>query len=208
MAFNINYFSSAGAQSKRGKVSQVFRYRTTDSLATCDTANYFLSAASMLSVGDEIQVQVVDSVTAPTSIVEQGVLRVRTVSSSAIDTYDAVRQNAVVLNAQLEDVSTASSVYVVSPIAGKIIAAYGVLHGAISGANSVVALSIGGVAVTNGSFTVAYSGSAAGDVDSCAPTAANVVTAGQAIKIDTDGGSTGTVKETISILIDPISNAD
>lgn len=109
----------------------------------------------------------------------------------------------VVLNCRLADVSTASSVFIASPYAGTIIAAYTVLQGAITGADSIVKLQIAGVDVTGGSMTIANAGSAAGDVDSCTPSAANTVTAGQAIEIETDGASTNTVALEITIVIKP-----
>lgn len=110
--------------------------------------------------------------------------------------------NKVILTCRLTDVSTASSVYVVAPIAGTVSKIYSALQGPITVADSVVTASIGGVNLTNGSLTVAYSGSAAGDVDSCTPTANNTVTAGQAIKITTDGASTDTAALVLTIVID------
>lgn len=105
------------------------------------------------------------------------------------------------ITAELTDISTASSCYVVAPYAGNIIKIYSVIDGAITGANATITPSIGGVSITSGAITIAYSGSAAGDVDSCTPTANNSVTAGQAIKIETDGGSTNTVKAQFTIVI-------
>lgn len=110
--------------------------------------------------------------------------------------------NKVTLTCRLDDVSTASSVYVVAPIAGTVSKIYSVLQGAITVADSVVTASIGGVNLTNGSLTVAQSGSAAGDVDSCTPTANNTVSAGQAIKITTDGASTTAAALLLTIVID------
>lgn len=106
-----------------------------------------------------------------------------------------------VLTTQIEDISTAGQTYVVSPFAGTITKIYSVLNGAISGANSILTPKIGGTAITDGAITVAFSGSAAGDVDSSTPSALNTVTAGQAIEIETDGGSTGTVKTVLTIEI-------
>jgi hypothetical protein len=58
-----------------------------------------------------------------------------------------------------------------------------VIDGVVSTADITITASIGGVGVTNGVVTIATAGSAAGDVDSATPTAANTVTAGQAIKL-------------------------
>lgn len=101
--------------------------------------------------------------------------------SHAIDT--------IAVTTRLTDVSTASSAFVAAPCAGKVIAIYSVLTNAITGANSALTTEINGVAITGGSWTVAYSGSAAGDRDSATPTAANTVAAGDALEAITDGAS-------------------
>lgn len=101
----------------------------------------------------------------------------------------------VTLPFYIADVSTAGQIYVPVPngFDGEIIEIHSALNGAITGADSVLTAKIGGTAVTNGTMTVANSGSAAGDVDSCYPTGANTVVAGGSIEIETDGASTGTV---------------
>lgn len=109
--------------------------------------------------------------------------------------------NGYALVGEITDVSTAGSYWVVAPEGGTISKIYTVLHGAITGANSALSFELAGVAVTNGGITVTQSGSAAGDVDTATPTALNTVTAGQAIEMITDGGSTGTVAVTVTFLI-------
>lgn len=52
-------------------------------------------------------------------------------------------------------------------------------------------------------MTIDKAGSAAGTIDSCIPTALNTVTAGQAIEIITNGGSTDASKAVIIIEITP-----
>lgn len=105
------------------------------------------------------------------------------------------------LTAYLADVSAASSTFVVSPARGKVVAIYTALHGAITGADSALTAKINGTAITGGAITVAYSGSAAGDVDSCVPTGANVVNAGDAIEIASDGASSTTAGLTVTVVI-------
>jgi len=102
---------------------------------------------------------------------------------------------------EIEDISTAGQSYVVAPMAGKVKEIYSVINGAIGTANAVLTPKIGGTAITNGAITVAFTSSAAGDVDSSTPSAANDVLAGQAIEIETDGASTNTVKAVITIVI-------
>lgn len=109
--------------------------------------------------------------------------------------------NDYFLTAEIEDVSTASSTFVTVPDNGKIIKIFSALQGAISGADAALSFEIGGTAVTGGGITIANSGSAAGDVDSAEPTAANSINEGEAIEMITDGSSTGTAKAVITFVI-------
>jgi hypothetical protein len=109
--------------------------------------------------------------------------------------------NQYAVTCQIDDISSAASFWVVAPHAGTIAKVYTVINGAISVADAVITLEIGGTLVTGSTVTIATASSAAGDVDSSTPSAANTVTAGQAIEVITDGGSTGTVKAEVTILI-------
>ena len=102
---------------------------------------------------------------------------------------------------EIADISTGSSTFVAVPDSGKIIKIITSLQGAISGANAGVSFEIGGTAVTGGGITVAHSGSAAGDVDSAEPTAANNVEEGGTIEMITDGASTGAKKLNVTFII-------
>lgn len=97
------------------------------------------------------------------------------------------------LEATLADVSTASSVYIVAPFNGIITKIYTVLQGTIATADSTVTTYISAVAVTGSAVTVAYSGSAAGDIDSATPTALNTFSEGELITITSDGASSNAV---------------
>lgn len=110
--------------------------------------------------------------------------------------------NKIYLTYKFENISTASSQWIVCPLAGNIISIRTVLHGAITGGDAVLSFEIAGTAVTDGNITIAQSGSAAGDVDSSTPSSANTLTAGQAIEIISDGGSTNNVDVTITFEID------
>mgnify|MGYP005690453423 FL=1 len=109
--------------------------------------------------------------------------------------------NDYFLHAEIADISTASSTFVPVPDSGKIIKIITSLQGAISGGNAGISFEIGGTAVTGGGITVAHSGSAAGDIDTAEPTAANDIQEGQAIEMLTDGGSTGTNKLNVTFVI-------
>jgi hypothetical protein len=111
--------------------------------------------------------------------------------------------NEVTLTAKIVDVSTAGQVYIPVPddYAGDIVEIRSAIDGAIGTADVDFTAKIGGTAVTDGVITVAYSGSAAGDVDVTRPTAARTVRGGDAIEIETDGASTNTVAAEIVVVI-------
>ncbi len=111
------------------------------------------------------------------------------------------KQPTVALTVNLPDISTAKSVWVVAPFDGLIETIYSVIDGAITGADCGLTAEIGGTLVTNSAITITQSGSAAGDVDSSTPSAANTVTAGQAIEVISDGLSTTNVDATITLVI-------
>lgn len=111
------------------------------------------------------------------------------------------RLNDRALTVRLMDVSSANNVYVVSPYRGFVVRAYSVIMGPLSGADAVLTLRIGGVAMTNGTITITQSGSAAGDVDTCQPSALNYVAEGVAIEVLSDGGGFGAADAMITLVI-------
>ena len=111
------------------------------------------------------------------------------------------KQPTVALNVKMEDISTAQSVFVVAPFAAEIETIYSVIDGAITGADCGITAEIGGVAVTDSAITIANASSAAGDVDSCTPSAAKTVAAGDNIEIISDGLSTNAVDAVFTIVL-------
>ena len=109
--------------------------------------------------------------------------------------------NDYFITAEIEDISTASSTFVAIPDGGKVVKILTALQGAISGADAAITFEVGGSAMTNSAITVAQSGSAAGDVDTSEPSAANRVEEGGTIEMITDGGSTGTAKLLVTFVI-------
>lgn len=67
MAFLKQNFSPVGANAKRGAASQLFTYRTADAEATVVASGYFNEISSILSVGDRIDIIIVDDADNPTS---------------------------------------------------------------------------------------------------------------------------------------------
>ena len=109
--------------------------------------------------------------------------------------------NDYFLTARLADVSAASSVNLSVPDDGKIVKIISVLGGAITTANAAVTTSINGTTVTGGGFTVAFTSSAAGDIDTAEPTAANNVKEGDFITITSDGGSSTSQPIDVTVII-------
>lgn len=105
------------------------------------------------------------------------------------------------LTTRLDDVSAPSSVYLVIPYDCAITKISTCLQTAITGANSTLTV-YNHAGSSMGTITVAYSGSAAGDVDTLSPVSNNTFTAGQVIRIATDGASSTTSVLTITIEYD------
>jgi hypothetical protein len=93
----------------------------------------------------------------------------------------------------MADVGTAGSAFCTAPFRGKIVKMGSVIYGALGTADAAISSKINGTAITGGTWTVTQSGSAAGDVDTAEPTAANNVNEDDVIEFITDGASSNTV---------------
>ncbi len=111
------------------------------------------------------------------------------ITTSELDTTSIFNANDGVVNCQLVDVSTPSTVYVVFPFACTVNKIWSVITTAITVADSTITCS-NHAGSSMGTITIAFTGSAAGDVDSLTPVSNNTFAAGERIKITTDGGST------------------
>ena len=109
--------------------------------------------------------------------------------------------NDYFITAKIADISTASSTFVAVPDGGKIIKIFTALQGAIGTANGAITFELGGTAVTGGAITVTQSGSAAGDVDTSTPTAANDVAEEGTIEMITDGASSNAIVLYVTFII-------
>lgn len=98
--------------------------------------------------------------------------------------------------AHLADVGTAGSAFAVAPFRGKIVKMGSVIATSLSSADAIITSKINGTSITGGGWTITQSGSAAGDVDTAIPTAANNVNEGDNIEFITDGGPGSTVPTT------------
>jgi len=107
--------------------------------------------------------------------------------------------NEMPVQAEMADLSTAGSAYAVAPRRGKIVRVFSVIKAAITVADAVWTMKINGAAVTGVSVTVAFTGAAAGDVDSAI--AAIPVSEGDTIEFVSDGASTTTAPTTFTAII-------
>ena len=109
--------------------------------------------------------------------------------------------NDYFITSTIADISTASSTFVPVPDGGRVVKIITALQGAIGTANAAITFEIGGTAITGGAITVTQSGSAAGDVDTAEPTAANDVAEDGSIEMITDGSSSNTIKLVVTFVI-------
>ena len=109
--------------------------------------------------------------------------------------------NDYFITSKITDISTAGSTFVPIPDGGNVIKILTSIKNAITTADAALSWEIGGTAITSGGITVAYSGSAAGDVDTAEPTAANRVEEDGTIEMITDGGSSTACECVVTFII-------
>mgnify|MGYP006971721122 CR=1 FL=1 len=123
------------------------------------------------------------------------------VFGGSVQTGGSQSLKKVYIAVDMTDISTASTVYLPSPVAGTITGIKTIINGAIGTADAIITGKIAAVAITDGAVTIATASSAAGDVDSATPSAANTVVVGSNINFTTNGASTNTVRATIVVEI-------
>lgn len=107
----------------------------------------------------------------------------------------------LILTGFIDNISASSSVYVSTPYAGTIEKVTTVLAETIASADAVITVS-NSASASMGTITVAYTSSAAGDVDSLTPSSNHTVTAGSYIKLTTNGASSNTARLYFSVTLD------
>lgn len=105
------------------------------------------------------------------------------------------------LEGYIENISTASTVYVPIPFAGTVIKVVTVLEAAIGSSDATITVK-NAAAATMGAITVTQAGSAAGDVDTLVPSSNNTVIADSFITITTDGASVNTAALRFVVIVD------
>ena len=109
--------------------------------------------------------------------------------------------NDYFLTSKITNISAAGSTFVPVPDGGKVIKIITSIKNAISSANAALTWEIGGTAMTGSAITITQSGSAAGDVDTSEPTAANDVAEGGTIEMISDGGSSTACECVVTFVI-------
>lgn len=105
------------------------------------------------------------------------------------------------LTVQFANISTSSNLYVPMPYAGTVTKIQSVLSAAISGSDTTFTVT-NAAGASMGVVTVTQSGSAAGDVDTLAPSSNHTVAAGSFIKIACNGGASSHIDCAIVICVD------
>ena len=95
--------------------------------------------------------------------------------------------NKGAITVEMNDVTTAETVYVVMPRACTVNKIWSVILNAFITADNVVTAS-NHAGSSMGTITITQSGSAAGDVDSLTPSSNNTFAAGERLKLTSDGG--------------------
>lgn len=109
----------------------------------------------------------------------------------------AAKKGAVVV--RIADISTTETLYLMLPKC-TVTKIWSVLSGAIADVNATITAYRIGTALTNGVITIDYSGSGAGDIDSCTPTANNDFDGStQYLKLVGGGESTNAVPVLVTV---------
>lgn len=180
----------------------VYGPSSADTLATIAASGYFNTWTLDLAVGDIIHCTGSDGeqwrrVTASGKAAANPSTAVTTEAQDGVSGSGST----VVRHVKINDVSTAQSAYFVADVAGTLSGIKTVINGAIATADAVITAEINGTAVTDSAVTIANSGSAAGDVDTSTPSAANTVAVDDVLEVITDGASTNTVTADVFLTI-------
>ena len=109
--------------------------------------------------------------------------------------------NKAYLEIDAADLSGTDVYRAVAPVAGTITKIRSIIEGALTTGDATLTGKIGTTAITDGVITITQSGSAAGDVDSATPSAANTVAAGDDINVTVGGTNDAAVRARVLVEI-------
>ena len=138
----------------------------------------------------------------PKGVASASVGKVYVANGSGSGTWTA-KESLVELSLEgyIENISTATTVYVPIPFAGTVMKVVTVLEAAIGSSDATITVK-NAAAASMGTITVTQSGSAAGDVDTLSPSSNNTVAADSFITITTDGASVNSASLRFVVIVD------
>lgn len=185
-----------------GSVKQIHSYATNDLSATVLASGYFNSITNYLRKGDLIHIHGdVDGTPFTNTAIVNSATGAATVTTVGLATVTQTYVNQVVY---ADQVTVTDGTYQLFPFpyAGTISKIYTVLRaGAVTSNDAVLTFRINTTNITNGVVTIANSGSAAGDIDSASPSAANAVVAGDYLSCVVSGTPGGSRVAGVSVLV-------
>lgn len=193
--------ATKGAVSGSGGALQTHDYVSNNTKVQIETAGYFNTVRDLLKVGDTINVAGdLDG----TPFISAYVVAANTAGQDVtITEMAAITQNVKqVLSVRVPVLGTASTHYIVSPIAGSITKVLGVSNG--NGANSTGTITVS-VPTTGAIATLPFpSGYTAGAaIEDSTITAHTALAAGGVITVATDGGGDGAGEVVVTLEITP-----
>lgn len=120
------------------------------------------------------------------------------VNADSIDTSSIFNTNTYFTTHVIDDVSTATTIYIPTTRAVTITAVTSVLHGAITIADATITVR-NAAGASMGTLVIAFTGSGAGTIDTLLPASNNTIVADSFFTIETDGGSTTTMPITFTV---------
>jgi hypothetical protein len=113
-----------------------------------------------------------------------------------------VKEKYAYISLYFPDVANKSDMFLPMNFAGTVKNVKCIIDGTITTADTILTVKVGTTAMTNGTITITASGSAAGDIDSCTPTALNTFTASSYLRVTSDTAGAGTVNATLLFTIE------
>ena len=112
---------------------------------------------------------------------------------------DIIALNQYWLTEDMADISAPNNhVYFYVPVQSEIVSLAAILDGTIAGANAIMSIYINGVLFAE-TLTMPFAGSTSGTLAATSFTTANTIPPGSVIEVRSDGGSTNTVKASVTI---------
>lgn len=120
------------------------------------------------------------------------------IGAASVNTLSVFNLNKILLSASMEDIGTVATVYIPVPYKADVTAVTATLQAAITGANTTLTISNNG-GTSMGTIVFPTAGSAAGATASNSSLTNNSFTAGQTVRITTDGAATNAVPVVFAI---------